>query len=257
MPEFVRLEVDGDVAVVHLDRPPANAIDLQVGIQLQEAFREAAGLDDVGALVITGGRKLFAAGADIKAMADLDPDEIRPVVSALGDALELLEEMPTVSIAAINGYALGGGLELALAADLRYLSEDAVVGQPEITLGVFPGAGATQRLGRIVGLGFARDLILTGRHVTAEEAGRRGLADRVLPADDVLEAAVADARTIAAGPRQAIAAAKAAIRSSYETPGAAGLARERELFCALFGTPDQREGMHAFLEKRPPRFGGR
>jgi enoyl-CoA hydratase/carnithine racemase len=257
MPEFVSLTVEGGVGVVRLDRPPANAIDLQVGIELQGALREAAAREDVGALVVTGGRKLFAAGADIKAMVDLGPDEIRPVVSALGDALELLEKIPKISIAAINGYALGGGLELALAADLRYLSVDALVGQPEVTLGVFPGAGATQRLGRIVGLGFAKDLIFTGRHVTAEEAARRGLADRVVPADDVLNTAVADARRFAAGPRRAIAAAKAAIRSSYETPGAAGLGRERELFCALFGTPDQREGMHAFLEKRPPRFGER
>jgi enoyl-CoA hydratase/carnithine racemase len=255
MPEFVDLKVADGVGVVTLDRPPANAIDLRVGLELQEAFREGQDRSDVGAIVVTGGSKLFAAGADIKAMADMGPEDIRPVVSALGDALDLLESMSKVSIAAVNGYALGGGLELALASDLRFVAQDAKLGQPEVTLGVFPGAGGTQRMARLTGLGFARDLIFTGRHVDAAEAHRHGLADRVLPGDEVLQAAVDAARAIASGPRDAIAAAKRAIRASYETPGATGLSLERDLLCALFGTPDQREGMRAFLDKRPPRFG--
>ena len=257
MPEFVQLEVADGVGVVRLDRPPVNAIDIRVGLELLEVVREAGGREDVGAIVLTGGRKLFAAGADVAAMAEMGPDEIRPVVTALGDALELLESMPKVSIAAINGHALGGGLELALAADLRYLAEDASIGQPEVKLGVFPGAGGTQRLGRLAGAGFARDLIYSGRQVGAAEAERKGLANRVLPPDGVLDAALADAAGIAAGPREAIAAAKAALRAAIEMPGAAGLALERDLFCALFGSPDQREGMLAFLEKREPKFGGR
>jgi enoyl-CoA hydratase len=253
--EFVRLEVDDGVGVVRLDRPPANALDRQTGLELQDAFRAAADRDDVGAIVIWGGPKIFAAGADINAMAELDPERIRPVVAALGDALDLLEAMPKISIAAINGYALGGGFELALAADVRYLADDGKVGQPEIRLGVIPGAGGTQRLTHLVGPGRTRHLVYTGRQVAAEEALDLGLVERVTPAEDVLAAATADARTFARGPRRALVAAKEAIRAAILTPGPGGLAKERELFEALFGTPDQREGMRAFLEKREPRFG--
>ena len=256
MGELVRLEVDDGVGLVRLDRPPANAIDHQMGLELQEAFREAAGRDDVGALVIWGGPKIFAAGADIKAMAGFGPEEVRPVVAALGDAIDMLEAMPKISIAAINGYALGGGFELALGADLRYLADDGKVGQPEIKLGVIPGAGGTQRLTHLVGPGRARDLVYSGRQVAADEASDLGLVERVLPPDDVLDAATADALTFARGPREALAAAKTAIRAALLTPGPEGLAREVALFRDLFGTPDQREGMRAFLEKREPRFGG-
>ncbi|MGZ5344226.1 MAG: enoyl-CoA hydratase/isomerase family protein [Actinomycetota bacterium] len=254
MPEHVHVEVDDGVGVVRLDRPPANAFDLQMGLELQEAVREAAGRDDVGAIVLWGGRKLFAAGADIKAMAEWGPDEVKPSVDALGAACDLLESIGTIAIAAVNGFALGGGMEVALAADLRYLADDATIGQPEIRLGVIPGAGGTQRLTRLVGPGRARELVYTGRQVAAEEALALGLAERVVPADEVLEAAIADARALANGPRKALAAAKAAIRAATETPGVAGVARERELFLALFGTSDQREGMRAFLEKRDPSF---
>ena len=251
----MRLEVDEGVGVVRLDRPPANALDHQAGLELQDAFAEAAARDDVGAVVLWGGPRIFAAGADIKAMVDLGPDEIRPVVTALGDALDQLEVMPKVSIAAINGFALGGGFELALAADLRYLAEDGKVGQPEIGLGVIPGAGGTQRLTHLVGPGRARELVYTGRQVPADQALALGLVERVVPAVDVLDTAVADARALATGPKEALAAAKAAIRASLLTPGPLGLATERDLFCELFGSPDQREGMRAFIEKRQPRFG--
>lgn len=256
MGEFVRLEVDDGVGVIRLDRPPANAIDLQVGLELQEVILEAAGREDVGAIVLWGGSKIFAAGADIKAMAEWGPEEVRPSVDALGVACDLLEEIPKLSIAAVNGYALGGGLELALGADLRYLAEDAKVGQPEIRLGVIPGAGGTQRLTRLAGPGRARDLVYTGRSVPAAEALSIGIAERVLPSGEVFDTAVADARMFASGPREALAAAKAALGGALLTPGAAGIARERELFLALFGSEDQREGMGAFLEKRAPRFGG-
>jgi enoyl-CoA hydratase/carnithine racemase len=252
---FVRLEVDDGVGVVRLGRPPANAIDHQVGLELQDAFRAAADRDDVGAVVIYGGPKIFAAGADVKAMVEFEPEQIRPVVAALGDALDLLEAMPKISIAAINGYALGGGFELALAADLRYLADDGKVGQPEIRLGVIPGAGGTQRLTHLVGPGRARDLVYSGRQVAAQEAFGLGLVERILPAEDVLGVAITEARAFARGPRQALAAAKMAIQAAILTPGPEGLTREGELFRALFGSPDQREGMRAFLEKRQPRFG--
>jgi enoyl-CoA hydratase/carnithine racemase len=256
MGDLARLEIDDGVGVIHLDNPPANAIGLAMGLALQDAIREADGDPSVGALVVWGGPRIFAAGADIKAMATWGPEEVRPSVDALGDACDLLETIDTVSIAAVNGYALGGGMELALACDLRYLAEDAILGQPEIKLGVIPGAGGTQRLVRIVGPGRTRELVYTGRSVPADEALARGLAERVLPPDALLSTAVEDARAFARGPRQAIAAAKAAIRAAVETPGATGVQAEREAFLALFGTADQREGMAAFLEKREPRFGG-
>jgi enoyl-CoA hydratase len=253
---YVRLDVDDGVGVIRLDRPPANAIDLELGQELHATITEASARDDVGAIVVWGGPRIFAAGADIKAMATWGPEEVRPSVDALGAACDLLEAIDTVSIAAINGFALGGGCELALACDLRYMAEDAALGQPEIQIGVIPGAGGTQRLVRIVGPGRTRELVYFGRRVPGEEALRLGLAERVLAPGEVFGSAVEDARRLARGPRKALAAAKAAISTAVTTPGPAGIRAEREAFLALFGTPDQREGMAAFLEKREPRFGG-
>jgi enoyl-CoA hydratase/carnithine racemase len=255
MGALVSLAVTDGVGLVRLDNPPANAIDLAMGKALHDAIVEADGRADVGAIVVWGGPKIFAAGADVGAMATWGPEEVRPSVDALGDVCDLLEAIDTVSIAAVNGYALGGGFELALGCDLRYLAADATVGQPEIKLGVIPGAGGTQRLVRLLGPGRTRELVYTGRFVNAEEALALGLAERVLPPGEVLDVAVADAKALARGPRQALAAAKAAIRAAVETPGATGIRAEREAFLALFGTPDQREGMAAFLDKRDPRFG--
>jgi enoyl-CoA hydratase/carnithine racemase len=257
MGDLARLDVDDGVGVIRLDRPPANAIDLQMGLDLQAAIAEAVERDDVGAIVVWGGRKIFAAGADIKAMAEWGPDEVRPSVDALAAACDLLASAPKVVIAAVNGYALGGGMELALSADLRLLADDARLGQPEIGIGVIPGAGGTQRLTRLVGPARSAELVFTGRQVDANEALSLGLATRVEVADEVIGAAVAEARRFANGPRGALAAAKAAIAGATELPGAAGIARERALFLGLFGGHDQREGMGAFIEKRPPRFGDR
>ena len=252
MGEFVSLEVDADgVGVIRLDRPPANALSHAVNRELGDAVREAG--RTARAIVVWGGPKLFAAGADIKEMATFGPDEIRPVVTDLGDALLALEELPIVSIAAITGFALGGGLELALACDLRYAAEDAKLGQPEIRIGVIPGAGGTQRLPQLVGPGRARELVYSGRQMDAAEALAIGLVERVVPAGEVFDRALEDARGFARGPREALAAAKRAIAAAR--PLDPGLLEEREAFVRLFGTPDQREGMAAFLEKRDPAFG--
>ena len=257
MAAFVWLEVRDRVATVRIDRPPANAISREVSEGLKAAIAEAGERDDVGALVLWGGPRIFAAGADLKAMAGADPERVRPDVTALGQACDLLEAVPKVTIAAIEGFALGGGCELALACDLRYAGADAQLGQPEILLGIIPGAGGTQRLPRLVGLGRARDLVYSGRRVGAEEALRIGLVDRVVPSGDALEAATVDARRYASGPGRALAAAKAALAASVGGDPAAGLARERDLFCDLFATEDAQEGIRAFLEKREPRFRGR
>jgi enoyl-CoA hydratase/carnithine racemase len=253
MGEFVSLTEEQGVGVIRIDRAPANALNHQVGIELQEVVRDAG--DGCRALVVWGGPKLFAAGADIKEMAGFGPEEIRPVVTDLGEALAALEALPIVSIAAITGFALGGGLELALACDLRYAAEDARMGQPEIRLGVIPGAGGTQRLTRLVGPGRTRDLVYSGRQVEAGEALGMGLVERVVPAGEVFDRTLADARAFADGPREALAAAKAAIRSAPDRSLDVGLRDEREAFVRLFGSSDQREGMRAFLEKRDPRFG--
>ena len=225
------------------------------GLDLQAAIVEGIERDDVGALVVWGGPSIFAAGADIKAMAEWGPDEVGPSVEALGAACDLLEAAPKVSIAAVNGYALGGGMELALAADLRLVADDAHMGQPEIRLGVIPGAGGTQRLTRLLGPGRAAELVFTGRQIDAQEAVSWGLAVRSAPADELFATAVEDARAFADGPAAALAAAKAAIAAATTHAGPAGIADERALFLALFGGHDQREGMRAFVEKRPPRFG--
>jgi enoyl-CoA hydratase/carnithine racemase len=250
----VRLEVADGVGTIRLDRPPANAIDPEMSAGIQVAVRDTAEREDVRAVVVWGGERIFASGADIKVMADLDPEGVRPVVSALGDALVDLEALPKITISAINGYALGGGCELALATDLRLAAEDARLGQPEIKIGVLPGAGGTQRLPRLVGVARARDLVYSGRQVDAPEALRIGLVDGVVPAVDVYAAALDAARAYAAGPVRALAAAKASLHAAEVDP-ANGLGFERNAFCGLFGSPDQREGMRAFLEKREPRFG--
>jgi enoyl-CoA hydratase/carnithine racemase len=257
MERFVRFEVEGGVATIRLDRPPANALDRAFADEVASAAEEAQRRDDVGAVVLWGGPTLFAAGADIKAMAGLTPDEVRPWVAALGAACDALERVPKVTIAAINGFALGGGCELALACDLRFAAADARLGQPEIRLGVIPGAGATQRLPRIVGEARAKDLILSGRRVDAAEAASIGLVTRVVEPGSVYEAAVREAATFASGPTRALGAAKAAIHAWRGADAHAGLEAERGAFCDVFATADRREGMAAFLAKRPARFEGR
>ena len=259
MGDLVRLEVDDGVGTIHLDRPPMNAIDEDLTRDLLEATREAARRDDVGACVLYGGDKVFAAGADVKAMAEMGVAEVRPYIQSLQEVFHAVEDLPKVTIAAITGFALGGGCELAMCADLRFAAENARIGQPEIQLGIIPGAGGTQRLPRLVGPARAKDLIYTGRHVRGEEAKAIGLVDEVHPPGEVYEAAVETARRFAQGPRVALAAAKNAINWGARVDLRTGVAFEREVFIDLFTTEDQKEGMRSFIEDGPGKatFRGR
>jgi len=257
MGEFVRLDVDTTVATIRLDRRPANAISRQVSDELRDAVLEAGVRDDVRAVVVWGGPKIFAAGADIKDMVGWGPEDVRPVVSALGDALVVLEEVPKVTIAAIEGYCLGGGCELALACDFRFAAQDATLGQPEIVLGIIPGAGGTQRLPRLVGHARARELVYSGRRVSADEALRIGLVDAVTPPGEAHQVAAHVALRYAKGPTRALAAAKEAMNAAALGDVRKGLGVERDVFVGLFATEDQKEGMKAFLEKREPEFKGK
>jgi enoyl-CoA hydratase/carnithine racemase len=256
MGEFVRVEGEGSVATIRIDRPPANAMARPVSEELGAAARRVAGDEAVRAVVVWGGERIFAAGADIKAMVGFGPEEIAPDAGALEGACRDLEAIPAPVIAAINGYALGGGCEIALACDLRIAAEDSRLGLPEITLGIIPGAGGTQRLPRLIGLARARELVLSGRLVEPEEALAIRLVDRVVAPERVLSTALEEARRFAEGPTRAYAAAKRALAAAGGDL-AAGLEAERDAFVPLFGTHDQEEGMRAFLEKREPRFQGR
>jgi enoyl-CoA hydratase/carnithine racemase len=256
MGEFVRVESDAKVATIRLDRPPANALSREVALELSEAATAVAS-DDTRAVVIWGGERIFAAGADIKAMAELGPDEIASHVGALERACRDVEAIPKPVIAAINGYALGGGCEVALSCDLRFAADDARIGLPEIRLGIIPGSGGTQRLPRLIGLSRARPLVFSGDHVTAEEALAIGLVDRVVSPAEVYAVALREAHAFASGPTLAYAAAKRALAASLGTDLATGLGVERDAFVALFATHDQKEGMRAFLKKRAARFEGR
>src|SRR3954449_6745521 len=257
--EFVTLQVEDGVGTIRLDRPKMNAIDEQLHLEVRAAAMEASARDDVRAVVIYGGERVFAAGADIKAMSQLDGSSMVAWGRELQDSFRQVARIPKPVIAAITGYALGGGYELALCADFRVLGVSAKIGQPEILLGIIPGAGGTQRLTRLVGPAKAKDIIFTGRHVGAEEALEIGMADAVVPDDEVYSTAVAMAKKLAAGPPLALAAAKQAIDEGLEQPIDQGLALESRLFAELFGTEDQKTGMSSFLENGPgkARFTGR
>lgn len=244
------------VAVVRLNRPPVNALSAELSSDLLEAFTSCED-PDIRAVVVTG-EPHFAAGADItgfKAAFDTGEDEV--LASALTDAIWALERLEKPTIAAVRGYALGGGLELAMGADFRYLSEGAKVGQPEILLGIIPGAGGTQRLPRIVGYQAAKEMVFSGRQVPADEAAALGLADKIVTEDDLLDVAMEDAAEWAEGPTKGIAAAKRAINEGWGKPMETALSIEASAFGDAFATEDAREGVAAFLDKRPPTFSGR
>jgi enoyl-CoA hydratase/carnithine racemase len=257
--EFVRLEVDAAIGTIRLDRPKMNALNKQVQEELRAAANQAGEREDLRAVVVYGGERVFAAGADIKEMAAMSYVDMVDRSGALQSAFTAVADIPKPVIAAITGYALGGGCELALTADFRVCAEDAKLGQPEIQLGVIPGAGGTQRLARLIGPAKAKDLIFSGRFVEAAEALAIGLVDRVVPAGEVYQAALAWAATFADGPAYALRAAKQAVDRGLETDLATGLEIERAQFAALFATEDREIGMRSFMEQGPgkARFAGR
>jgi enoyl-CoA hydratase/carnithine racemase len=248
----VRLEVDQTtrVGTLVLDRPPLNAIDLAMWEAIAHAVAVADEREDVRALVVWGGTRALAAGADVTEFSGWDVERAREVSVLLQGTLDALARLPMVTIAAVAGYALGGGCELALACDLRFAADNAKMGLPEVLLGVLPGAGGTQRLPRLVGASRAKELILSGRMVDMVEAQRIGLVDEVHPVDDVLAAARTAAARFAAGPASQ-ALAKRAIDEGLATSLEAGLALERELFAASFATKDMRTGIASFLADGP------
>jgi enoyl-CoA hydratase/carnithine racemase len=259
MAELVRVETDAAVATIRLDRPPMNALNSQVVNEIRAAADQIGGDDAIRAGVIYGGEKVFAAGADVKEMAEMGYARIAAHSAQLQAALTSVARIPKPVVAAITGYALGGGLELALCADFRVMGESAKVGQPEILLGIIPGAGGTQRLPRLIGPARAKDVVFTGRFVGAEEALAMGLVDQVVPDAEVFQAARALVARYATGPVLALRAAKQAIDAGLDVDLATGLEIERLNFAGLFATEDQRTGMRSFVENGPGKatFAGR
>lgn len=252
MGEFVNLEVsESGVGTIRIDRPKLNPLNAQVAREIGEAVEAAASDEKVRAVVLWGGEKVFAAGADIKEMETRDAVTTFRYIANFQDVFTRLENLPKVTIAAINGYALGGGCELTLTCDFRICAEDALMGQPEILLGVIPGAGGTQRLPRLVGVGRAKDLIYSGRFVGAEEALAIGLVNKVVPAAEVYPTALKWAERYAGGPTIALMAAKQAINNGVNVDMGTGLLLERQGFAALFATEDQKIGMKSFIESGP------
>jgi enoyl-CoA hydratase/carnithine racemase len=247
----VNLEVAEGVGTIRLDRPPMNALDVATQDRLRELAEEASRRDDVRAVVVYGGEKVFAAGADIKEMQGMDHAAMVVRSRALQESFTAVARIPKPVVAAITGYALGGGCELALCADFRIAADNAKLGQPEILLGLIPGAGGTQRLARLIGPSKAKDLIFTGRMVKAEEALALGLVDRLVPAAEVYTEAHAWAAKLALGPAIALRAAKEAIDTGLETDIETGLAVERTWFAGLFATEDRERGMRSFVEEGP------
>jgi len=252
----ILVEQRKSVGIITLNRPKAlNALSAELIAELNLALVEFSSNDEIGAIVITGSEKAFAAGADIKEMMGKTFIE-----ASLGDFLgdwDTIARCSKPTIAAVSGYALGGGCELAMMCDILLASKTAKFGQPEITIGVIPGAGGTQRLTRAVGKAKAMEMILTGRMMDADEAEKAGLVSRIVEYDDLLNEALKVAENIAQMPRSAAIAAKTSINRSFETSLAEGILFEKTSFYSLFATDDQKEGMAAFAEKRKPKFKNR
>jgi len=254
--KMILTETHGHVGLITLNRPQAmNALNNQLMRELMDALEAFDKNDDVGAMVITGNEKAFAAGADIKEMADKSIQQMMD-----SDHTAVFGRIRTIQkpvIAAVSGWALGGGCEIALSCDMIVASESAKFGQPEINIGVIPGAGGTQRLARAVGKEIAMEMILNDRRLTAQEAYRFGMVNRVAPVEAYLEEALRLAEEIASRAPIAVRAAKKMINQSFERTLSDGLAEEKQVFYNLFATEDQKEGMKAFTEKRKPEWTGK
>ena len=250
---------DQRIARITVNRPKAlNALNREILLELEQAFTRVAEDDAIGVAILTGsGPKAFVAGADIAAMQALNPLEAREFAALGQRVMQRIEGCPKPVIAAVNGFALGGGCELALGCDIRIAAEGARFGQPEINLGIIPGFGGTQRLSRLIGRGRALELILTGEMIDAAEAQRLGLVNQVVAADQLLDRATALAEKIAGKGAYALQLAKQAVSNGLELDLERAIRYEQELFALCFATADQQEGMQAFLEKRQPRFQGR
>ncbi|HET7684418.1 MAG TPA: enoyl-CoA hydratase-related protein [Marmoricola sp.] len=251
MGELVRLEVEDGVGTIRLDRPKMNALNSQMQEEIRAAAQEATDRDDVKAVVVYGGERVFAAGADVKEFAQMSHTDMVKRSAGLSSSIGSVSRIPKPVVAAITGYALGGGCELALSADVRIAADDATLGQPEILLGIIPGAGGTQRLARLVGPSRAKDIVFTGRFVKADEALAIGLVDRLVPAGQVYDEALAWARQFTGAASYALRAAKECIDRGLETDLETGLELERQQFAALFATEDRMIGMQSFIESGP------
>jgi enoyl-CoA hydratase len=253
----ILVDTQGPVGIVTLNRPKAmNALNGEIVGEIGAALDAFEADDGIGCIVLTGSEKAFAAGADIKEMADKSYMDVY-LANFITDGWERVTTCRKPIIAAVAGYALGGGCEVAMMCDFIIAADTARFGQPEITLGIIPGAGGTQRLTRFVGKSKAMEMVLTGRMMGAEEAERAGLVSRVVPAVDLLEEAVKTAKSIADLSRPAVMIAKESVNRAYESSLAEGVLFERRSFHALFATEDQKEGMAAFAEKRQPKWKNR
>ncbi|MGA8979506.1 MAG: enoyl-CoA hydratase-related protein [Pedococcus sp.] len=251
MSDLVSVEVEAGIATILLNRPPMNALNAEVQGALSAAAIEVGQRRDVSGVILYGGEKVFAAGADIKEMQTMSYTDMADHSVALQDFTRTLSRIPKPTVAAITGYALGGGCEVALACDFRVAAKNAKLGQPEILLGIIPGAGGTQRLARLVGPARAKEIIFSGRFVSADEALAIGLVDEVVEAQDVYAAAQARLAPYVGGPAYAIRAAKEAIDRGVEVDLDTGLEIERMLFASLFATKDRATGMKSFVENGP------
>ncbi len=256
--DYINFSIDDRIALVMMDRPPVNAMNRKIRKEIDEVFEELNAISEIGAVIITSKlEKVFMAGADLEMMTKTNSVEAIELSTSLHTTLSKIEKSDKVVIAAINGPALGGGCEIALACDIRVIDESAIIGLPEVSLGFLPGGGGTQRLARLVGIGKAKELILTGDPVNADEAKRIGLAERIAPKGEaVVEAKKLAKRVLLRGPI-AVANAKKAINQGMDMAFEDGLKRETELFSAIFETQDMKEGVKAFLEKRKPNFMGK
>ena len=251
MTELVNLEVADGVATIRINRAPVNALNTQVQEELREIAAECARRDDIRAVILWGGEKVFVAGADVKEFHQMSPQDMQRRAGALSGSLDAIAQLPQPVIAAVTGYALGGGCELALTADFRISADNAKWGQPEILLGIIPGAGGTQRLPRLIGPAKAKDLIYTGRFVDADEALEIGLVDVVVPADEVYPTALRDGGQVGQGSGARAAGRQGRHRQGLETDLANGLKLESHVFASLFATEDKQRGMASFIENGP------